>query len=282
MRYALALLALFVAATMLSGCGGDDESVAVRGGSAGAGALAEEYVSVEVLEDGAPRRLVPDTVIVMRFDGADLRAALGCNQLGARYELDGDRLVVDEVSMTEMGCEPERNAQDAWFVDLLTARPTVEVDGDRLTLTAGRTVVVLVDREVAEPDRDLVGTTWEVDGFADGLGPDDAAMSFAVDQPGVVRLLEDGFVTGGDGCNGFGHGAPEADAQVGLQYELDGDRVRFVGNPPHTLVACPADLEEYVDRFWAALSGTATWSIDADRLTLVGADGRVVTFRAAD
>lgn len=280
MRSSRSLLA--VVALLLTACGGDDAPLTAGDGSAGPGGapLAEEYVSVEVLEDGVPRPLVPDTVIVLRFGGGDLRAVLGCNQLQAAYELEGDRLVVDEVSMTEMGCEPERNAQDVWFVGFLTARPAVAADADRLTLTADGTVVVLVDRQVAEPDRALVGTTWEVDGFADGQDPEDAAMSMAVDQPGIVRFEEDGFVSGGDGCNGFGRGAPDADAQVGLQYELDGDRVRFVGSPPTTLVACP-DRDEYTDRFWAALAGTASWSVDGDRLTLVGEDGRVVTFRAA-
>ncbi|HSP04955.1 MAG TPA: META domain-containing protein [Acidimicrobiales bacterium] len=277
MRYALGLLALFVAAAVLNACGDDDESVDTRGGPA---ALAAEYTSVEVTEAGAPRPLVAGTAISLRFDEGRVGASLGCNQLGGPYELDGDRLLVEDLSMTEMGCDPERHAQDEWFAGVLQSEPTVVVDGDTMTLTAGETVVRFVDREVAEPDQELVGTTWEVDGFADGQDPEDAAMSVAVDQPATVRFGEDGFVTGNDGCNAFGTGEVDG-TQDGLRYQLDGDRVVLSGAPVSTQVACP-DVEDYVDRFWAALSGTVTWSVDADRLTLVGEDGRVVTFRATD
>lgn len=277
MRYALGLLALVVAAAVLSACGDDDESVDTGGGPA---ALAAEYTSVEVTEAGAPRPLVAGTAIALRFDEGRVGASLGCNQLGGPYELDGDRLLVEDLSMTEMGCDPERHAQDEWFAGLLQSEPTVVVDGDTMTLTSGETVVRFVDREVAEPDRELVGTTWEVDGFADGQDPDDAAMSVAVERPATVRFGEDGFVTGDDGCNEFGFS--ESDGQAdGLRYEVHGDRLAFTGAAVQTLIECP-DLEEYVDRFWTALTGTATWSVDADRLTLVGEDGRVVTFRAID
>jgi heat shock protein HslJ len=278
MRYALALLISLVATSVLSACGGDDESVDTGGGAA---ALAAEYLSIEVTEAGAPRPLVEGTTISLRFDDGQVGASLGCNQLGARYDLDGDRLLVEEMSTTEMGCDPERHAQDEWFADVLQSEPTVVVDGDTMTLTSGETVVRFVDREVAEPDRQLVGTTWEVDGFADGQDPDDAATSFAVERPATLRFEEDGFVTGHDGCNEFGHSSDGAGSGDGLRYVVDGSEVAFSGEPVSTQIACP-DLVEYTDRFWAALSGTATWSVDADRLTLVGEDGRVVALRAAD
>jgi heat shock protein HslJ len=273
MRYALRLLALFVTAAVLAACGDDDESVDTGDAAAG---LAAEYTSVEVTEAGAPRPLVAGTAISLRFDEGRVGASLGCNQLGGPY--DGDRLLVEDLSMTEMGCDPERHAQDEWFAGVLQSEPTVVVDGDTMTLTSGETVIRFVDREVAEPDRELVGTTWEVDGFADGQDPDDAAMSVAVDRPATVRFEEDGFVMGHDGCNDFGTGEVDG-TQDGLRYELDGDQLVLSGAPVRTQVACP-DVAEHVDRFWAALTGTATWSVDADRLTLVGEDGRVVTFRA--
>jgi heat shock protein HslJ len=278
MRYAIRLLALVVAAMVLSACGDDDEAVDTGDGAA---ALEGEYSSVEVTEAGAPRPLVAGTAISLRFDDGRIGASLGCNQLGGPYELDGARLLVEDLSMTEMGCDPERHAQDEWFAGVLQSAPTVVVDGDTMTLTSGETVVRFVDREVAEPDRELVGTTWAVDGFADGQDPDDAAMSVAVDRPATVRFEEDGFVTGNDGCNQFGTGEVDGDTQDGLRYQLDGDRLVLSGAPVSTQVACP-DVEEYVDRFWAALTGTATWSVDADRLSLVGEDGRVVTFRTTD
>lgn len=201
MRSALRLLIVVLAAVVPAACGDDDEPLATDDGTTGPGgvALAEEYVSVEVSEGDDARPLVVGTTITMRFDGDQLGASLGCNQLGALYQIDGDRLAVQEISMTEMGCDPERHAQDQWFAELLQSSPTVAVDGDRLVLAAGGTAVVLVDRDVSAPDASLVDTTWEVDGFADGQDPEDSAMSMAVGDPGTVRFEDNGFVTGRDG-----------------------------------------------------------------------------------
>lgn len=284
MRSSLRLLVL-LAVVALAACGDDDDGPVTAGDAPAAPdgqALAPHYVSVEVTEGGAPRPLVEGTDIQLRFDETTVGASLGCNSMSGTYRLEGDVLVVEDgLATTEMGCDPPRHEQDEWFAGVLTSRPTLAVDGEDLTVTSGDTVVRFVDREVAEPDRELVGTAWEVDGFADGDGPDAAAMSFGVEQPGGVRFEENGFVTGSDGCNGFGFSTIEGEGTDGLRYEVDGDRVTFTGEAPSTLMACP-DLDEYVERFWAALTGTATWSIDADRLTIVGEDGRIVTFRAAD
>ena len=46
-------------------------------------------------------------------------------------------LVVAEMAMTEMACEPAALMdQDTWLAAVLTSRPTVALDGDTLTLTA--------------------------------------------------------------------------------------------------------------------------------------------------
>lgn len=282
---ALRLVTVVLAAVLaLGACGDDDEPVAADGGAEPTGpALADAYVSVGVTEGGEPRPLVEGTQIQLRFDGSTVGASLGCNSMGGTYRLeDGVLVVEDGLSMTEMGCDPERHAQDEWFAGVLTSRPALAVDGDTLTITSGDTVVTLQDREVAEPDRELVGTRWEIDGFLEGAGPDGTAMSMAVDEPGTLELQADGLVVGSDGCNSFGY-ATGGGGQVtdGLRHEVDGDRITFTGAPVSELRACD-ELEEYVERAHAGLSGTVTWDIEADRLTLVAEDGRGVTYRALD
>ena len=262
-----------IAVLALWGCGDDDD---VSTGDVPDGpALAAEYLSMEVTEDGRPRELVPGTRIRLSFDGDRLGASLGCNQLGGRYRLDGDVLVVDELSSTEMGCDPPRHDQDRWFADLLTSRPALAVAGDDLTVTSGTTIITFRDREVADPDRELVGTTWEVDGFVDV----DTAMSMAPPAtPGTLVLREDGWVTGSDGCNSIGY-ATGSEPEIGIRLAVEGDRIRFDGDPVSSLQACEGG-EDYVERYRAVLRGTVTWSIEADRLTLVAPDGRGVTYRA--
>lgn len=266
---------MLLALVLIAACGDDDEPLATGDDPPGV-ALAAEYLSVEVTEDGNPRELVAGTQIRLTFGGDQIGASLGCNQLGGRYELDGDVLVVDELSMTEMGCDPPRHDQDQWFADLLTSRPTLAVAGDEVTVTSGTTVVVLRDREVADPDRELVGTTWEVTGFVDV----DTAMSMAPPgAPGTLVLREDGWVTGSDGCNSIGY-TQGGDPELGIRHRVDGDRITFEGDAVSTLVEC-AGGEDYVERYRGVLQGTVTWSIDADRLTLTTAGGHGVTYRAA-
>lgn len=267
------VLLLLLVVALAAGCGDDEEPLATGDDPPGV-ALAAEYLSVEVTEDGRARELVAGTQIRLTFGGEQVGASLGCNQLGGRYELDGDVLVVDELSMTEMGCDPPRRDQDRWFADLLTSRPTLAVAGDDLTLTSGTTVVVLRDREVADPDRELVGTTWEVDGFIDV----DTSMSMAPpDLPGTLVLRDDGWVTGSDGCNGIGYS--DTDQPAGIRHRVEGDRITFEGDAVSTLRGC-VEGEDYVERYRQVLRGAVTWSIEADRLTLTTDSGQGVTYRA--
>lgn len=274
------ILLLLVGLLALAGCGGDDEPVTAGAGPGGT-PLADEYVSVEVTAGGEPRPLVEGTEIRLRFDDDQLSASLGCNQLAGSFRIDGTRLVVDGLSSTEMGCDPALHEQDQWFADFLTSGVQLLTSGDELVINDGYTAIVLRDAEVAEPDLPLLGTTWEVEGFADGQDPGDSAMTFGVAEPGRVRFEDSGFVTGFDGCNQFGTGQAPGEPTDGLRYEVDGDQLTLSGTPVTTEVACP-DLTEYVDRFWDVLTGTVTWSVDGDQLRLVGEDGRSVTFRAVE
>ena len=114
-------------------------------------------------------QLVDGTEIALTFDGSNIGAAGGCNQMGSTWSLEGAVLVVPELAMTAMACEPAALMdQDTWLAAVLTSRPTVALDGDTLTLTAEGTLVTLVDRETADPDRPLEGTTWNLEGVVAG------------------------------------------------------------------------------------------------------------------
>src|SRR5215207_9987164 len=105
--------------------------------------------------------LVPDTQVTLTFDGDDLTAQGGCNTLGGTWSVEGDVLVVPPMMSTAMACEPSALMdQDTWLNAVLTSKPSVSVDGDTLTITAQGATVTLVDKEVADPDRPLEGTTW--------------------------------------------------------------------------------------------------------------------------
>lgn len=137
-------------------------------------------------------------------------------------------------------------------------------------------------REESISDQPLIGTDWTVIGFVDG------EASELVDAPGetpaAVRFEENGFVSGSDGCNGFGHVVDETatdaeQAELGLVYEIDENRITFAGSALSTLRGCPGEnYESYGRAVMAVLRGTVTYQIDGHQLTLRAADGRGVRY----
>jgi len=212
--------------------------------------------------------LVEGTQVELTFDGDRLGFSAGCNSGGGTWSVDGDVLVVPAgMAMTEMACEPSALMdQETWAAALLTSRPTVALDGDTMTLTAaGGEVVTFTDREVADPDRPLEGTTWNVESFIEA----DAVSSIALARtPNMV--FEGGTVALDTGCN-RGSGS----------YELTDTDLTF-GPVATTRAACADQAGTDAERaVLATLTGTSTYEIDADVLTLrTGEIGLIL--RAAD
>ena len=208
-------------------------------------------------------QLVDGTQVQLTFDGTNLSATAGCNQLASGYSLDGDVLLVDAMATTQMACTPASLMdQDTWLSALLTSRPTVALDGDTLTLTSDDTVVTLEDREVAQPDVPLEGTTWNVEGLISG----DAVSSVPASGRAPSPVLADGSVSVDTGCN-RGTGG----------YELGDGEITF-GPLATTRAACTDPAAAETERIvLATLTGTATYDIEADVLTIQsGSEGLVL------
>jgi heat shock protein HslJ len=204
--------------------------------------------------------LVPDTKVTLTFDGENLSAQGGCNTLGGTWSLDGDVLVVPPMVRTMMACEPSALMdQETWLDAVLTSKPTVAVDGDTLTITADGATVTLLDREVADPDRPLEGTTWT----AESLISAEAVSSIPAGVRPPTLRLDDGQVSVDTGCN-TGRGS----------YTLAGDAITF-GPLATTRMACVDPNGQQVETaVLAVLTGTATSAIDGPVLTLTnGANG---------
>jgi heat shock protein HslJ len=258
----IAGLVLF-ALVVVAGCGDDDED---SPGGAPDVLTGRTFLSQSVTMDGAPHPLVDGTVIRLEVAADQIRVHAGCNHLfGTLESTAGGRLRVTQMGGTEMGCDPALHDQDQWLADLLTAHPSWSLDRDTLTLSGDTTVITLLDRRVADPDRPLEGTRWIVDTLLSG----DAASSLPTDA--VAELtFSSGQLTGSTGCNDLS-GSYRLDVGV---IHLDA----FV----QTDVMCEPDvmiLEEAV----VALSGASVeYEIVAGRLTLTGPDGRGLGLQAVD
>ncbi len=250
-----------LALTGLVGCG-----VETGGGAAATIALAgRTFLSTGVTTDGAPHDLVAGSRITLTFTDDAVSAQAGCNTMGGSASVTDGRLVVDGPLMsTEMACDPALMAQDTWLADLLSADPAVTVDGDELVLTSGGTVITLLDREVADPDRDLVGTAWTLDGIIAG----DAVSSVPAGVTSTLRITADGRLEVQTGCNSGG-----ADVTVGTDSLT-------IGPVLLTQMACSGAAGEVEAAVLAVVQqGTVEYAVDGPALTLTRGDAGL-TYRA--
>jgi heat shock protein HslJ len=198
--------------------------------------------------------LVPGTEVTVTFDGDNISATGGCNALSSTWSLDGDVLVVPTMAHTMMACTPPGLMdQETWLSAVLTSKPTVALDGDTLTITAKGSTVTLE----AKADLPLEGVTWTVESV-DANGATSSVSGSP--RPPTVEL------TGGDlavdtGCN---HG--------GGPYTLGTGTVTF-GAIAITRAACTDPAAQKVEQaMLTVLTGTATYAIDGDTLTLTNGD----------
>jgi heat shock protein HslJ len=235
-------------AVLLAGCGASGHAVG-EGSPWG-----KTYLST-----ASSRDLVGGTRIQLHF-GTDgrLTAQAGCNHLGGAADLDDGRLVIGEMEMTDMGCDPPHHEQDRWLGEFLRSRPALRLTGGELILEGGGTRIAFTDRAVADPDRPLAGPEWILDTLLDKQ----AAGSVPAGVQATLTFGADGRLTGSGGCN-----------QLTGSYTATGDRITFtaVGS---TKMACPGGERDRVERaVMAVLRGEVTYTIEANRLTLTAPDG---------
>lgn len=219
-----------------------------------AGLDGRTFLSTQVLVDGRERLLVPGTRIRIDFRDGRIGVGAGCNRLGGDYRIDGDVLRIANAAVTEMGCDPERHAQDEWLFDFLGQGPTVALAGDVLTLSLGTTTITLLDREVAEPDLPLVGTDWVLSSILTG----GTASSVPAGVVARLRFGADGQVQVETGCN-----------TGGGSYRVEGDRLIF-GDLLLTERACIGPEGEVEAAMLAVLGAKeVVFGIDGATLRLV-------------
>jgi heat shock protein HslJ len=206
--------------------------------------------------------LVSGTRIRLAFKDGSVSAGGGCNAIGGAYTITGGRLVVSQIMTTEMGCAQPLMAQDAWLAALLGGSD-VTLAGDTLTLTSGKVTLTLVDREVADPDRPIEGTTWILDGIVSG----DTASSVPAGVTASIQIT-DGRMAINSGCN-------SGSATV----TVAADTLTF-GPIALTKMACQPAAMSVEQSVVSTLTGTVRYTIEADALT-IDAGSAGLTFRAS-
>jgi heat shock protein HslJ len=211
------------------------------------------FLSTDVTVDGEPKALADKTMIRLSFLGETISANAGCNSMSGTATIEDGVLGLDGgLAMTEMGCDQERMDQDQWLSDLLGSKPTVDIAGDELTLTAQAVVISLVDEEVADPDRSLTGTGWKLDTIIDG----DVASSVPAGVTSTIRFTGGGEVGVSLGCNSGGG-----------KYTVDSDIITF-GPMGTTQIGCTREAADVEGAVLAVLNDPVQYTLDGASLTL--------------
>lgn len=244
-----------VSALALVACGDDsDSNPGDTSGPDGPSVLAIDgatYLSDTV----TGQTLVDGSRLTLNFDGGRLGASAGCNSMGGDFTVDDGVLTVGDMAMTEMACDEPLMTQEQWYAQFLTSGPTITQDGDRITLVSGDVTLVMLDREVADPDRPLEGTTWIIDSMIDA----DSVSSVGVTG---TLVFEDGTVSVDTGCN-----------TGSATYTVADDGTVTFGALGLTKMACPKDgANEMESAMVQVLTGTVTVEIEAASITLTNGD----------
>ena len=222
-----------------------------------AGIAGREFWSTGV--DG--HDLVPDTDVSIRFgqDGS-VGASAGCNSMGGTWSLDGTTLNVEISQMTEMGCPDDRFAQDDWLTAFLGSGLTATLEADELVLTGAGVTMTLLDRQVADPDRPLEGTSWVLDAIQAGSGDSGAVSSVPAGVRAIVSL-EGGRLSVDTGCNTGGAAA-----------SVDGSTLT-IGPLGLTKRGCQDGAAAVERSMTQILKGALAFELDGQVLRLLGPDG---------
>ncbi|WP_454789648.1 META domain-containing protein [Mycolicibacterium lutetiense] len=220
------------------------------------------FVSVAVDGDQIPG----NGPLTVSFDGNRISTFAGCNHGSGTADLSGGRITTSQLAMTMMACPPPVGDSDAWVSKFFDAKPTWSLAGDDLTLRTDAATVTLRDKKVADPDRSLTGTTWQVTSLVSAQA---ITTSVALEQSKpTLTIADDGAVSGSTGCNRItGHAT------------VSGSSIEF-GPLATTRMACPPEVDEIEQAVVRVLKGTVQTTIDADQLKLSGADGNGLVLRA--
>jgi heat shock protein HslJ len=92
--------------------------------------------TLETLIQGATASSVSGEPTLILDAGGTLSGSTGCREYSGDYVAVEHRLEVGQLVNTDRACEPGLAAQDELVLHVLSADPTIEIDGSQLTLTA--------------------------------------------------------------------------------------------------------------------------------------------------
>jgi heat shock protein HslJ len=179
----------------------------------------------------------------------------GCNGLGGDYSVEGDKITFGEFVSTLIACDDPIMRQEDATHKVMSGTATYRIDGDTLTITNNATVLVFTrgmpSTEPPSEPESLIGI-WKLTAY----GPANAPTPAVEGVDAGLTFSKDGTVSGSSGCNGLGG-----------DYTVEGDQITF-GEFVSTLMACDDPIMRQEEFAHKIMTGTATYTIEGDRLTI--------------
>jgi len=236
---------LFASLLVLAACG--EEKSPDETGQATGGIVGQWQLGGGTL-DGDPFPIVDGYRVTITFDeDGTFGGTAACNGYGGGYRHEDGVLVIDEWSITEMGCEPDVMASEQAFMIVLLQPVDIARDGDVLTMQ-GEGIDLTFSAVPSIETAELIGTFWELDTLFDG------EVASSVRGDGFLRLESDGTFEGSTGCR-----------DVSGTYVINGDEIRMTQMT--ATGDCPAELADQ-DSFVIGVLESPRAEIEGQRLRL--------------
>ena len=192
---------IIVAALVLAGCTTPGPAQTGPAGSTGGGPVGTSWVLVSM--PGAGRNLTPvpsRPPVTLEFrDASTLDGSGGCNEYGASYEAEAQRINITGIVSTQRSCaDPAVAGREATYLGLLARVRFYRIGGNSLRFfdADGNELLDFVG-SAPEPDQLMTGS-WALDSMA--LGPG-AAVPVLAGTEIDATFGSTGLLTGSSGCN---------------------------------------------------------------------------------
>lgn len=206
--------------------------------------------------------LVEGYPITLTFEADSFGGTAACNGYGSAYSIDGNEIMIEGISATEMGCEPAVQAAEQAYFTALADVGDITLAGEELALSGPSTELIFT-RQQPVPAEDLVGTLWLLDTIIRG-----ETATTVLGDPARLLMSGDGTFSGSTGCRTF----------TG-RYQTFGSEVQFnefAAGPEE----CATELLDQDNHVFSVLGDGFTAEIDGQRLTVTSTGGEGLGYRA--
>lgn len=261
MRRALAILSLAsLTLVALAACGDDADTSSTPPPTEPTG---RTFISTDV--EGEP--IPGGGPLTLSFpEPGRITAVAGCNNAVGAVDLADGTLSTEQLALTMRACTGEAAGADAWMQRFLESGPQWTLEENTLTLVGEQSTVTLLDKKIAQPDRPIAGTTWQVTSF---ISPQATETSVALEAAAPnFTIADDGTLSGSAGCNRMTGRADVTDSVITFEPIAT------------TMMMCDEDTMAVEAAVLGALNGELTATVDGDTMRIQRADGIGLDLRA--